>query len=400
MEERYKKAMEEAKGLAERLMEEISSGDVSAGEVTGNEISAEEAGQDAEGHNLHTRETKQYNERREFISRFNPERSWLQFWFRANKKQIYGISAAAASVVLAASIIFSLYQPQPEDSLASVNQEQLLPASGNVVLTLASGEKVVVDSLGGGRAESSGVVVDREAGEISYEKAAKSLAQGTQSQVAVEYNELYVPKGRSYSVVLSDGTKVWLNAMSSIIYPVRFAKGERNVRITGEAYFEVVKNEKAPFTVETNDYRVRVLGTSFNISSYPEESRTVTTLVSGVVAIPAEAGREKIMEPGDQYRYDRMSNSSETVKVNTDLYTSWINNFLSIEEEPLGDIFKVLKRRYDIEVIFSDSKLEQERFSGKIPLNDNLSIVLKQLSKVSQVEFTSENKTIHVSYRK
>ena len=100
--------MEEAKGLAERLMEEISSVDVSAGEVTGNEISAEEA--------------KLYTERREFISRFNPERSWLQFWFRANKKQIYGISAAAASVVLAASIIFSLYQPQPEDSLASVNQ--------------------------------------------------------------------------------------------------------------------------------------------------------------------------------------------------------------------------------------------------------------------------------------
>lgn len=395
MEERYKKAMVEAKELAERMMAEIS-----AGEVSGNEISSEEAGKDTKGQSQQLKETKQYNERREFTSRLNPERSWLQFWLRANKKQIYGISAAAASVVLAASVIFSLYQPQPKDSLASVNQEQLLPASGNVVLTLASGEKVVVDSLGGGRAESSGVVVDREAGEISYEKAAKSLAQGTQPQAAVEYNELYVPKGRSYSVVLSDGTKVWLNAMSSIKYPVRFAKGERNVRITGEAYFEVVKNEKAPFTVETNDYRVRVLGTSFNISSYPEESRTVTTLVSGVVAIPAAAGREKIMEPGDQYRYDRASNSSETVKVNTDLYTSWINNFMSIEEEPLGDIFKVLKRRYDIEVIFSDSKLEQERFSGKIPLNDNLSIVLKQLSKVSQVEFTSENKTIHVSYRK
>lgn len=381
MEERYKKAMVEAKELAERMMAEIS-----AGEVSGNEISSEE--------------TKQYNERREFTSRFNPERSWLQFWFRANKKQIYGISAAAASVVLAASIIFSLYQQQPKDNLASVNQEQLLPASGNVVLTLASGEKVVVDSLGSGKAQSSGVIVDREAGEISYENAANVQAQGIQPQAAVEFNELYVPKGRSYSVVLSDGTKVWLNAMSSIKYPVRFAKGERNVRITGEAYFEVVKNEKAPFTVETNDYRVRVLGTSFNISSYPEESRTVTTLISGVVAIPAAAGREKIMEPGDQYRYDRASNSSETVKVNTDLYTSWINNFMSIEEEPLGDIFKVLKRRYDIEVIFSDSKLEQERFSGKIPLNDNLSIVLKQLSKVSQVEFTSENKTIHVSYRK
>ncbi|EKD32251.1 MAG: FecR protein [uncultured bacterium] len=371
MEERYKKAMEEAKDLANRMLNEIS-------------------GEDA----------RKYIERKEFTDRLNPERSWMKFWFKANKKQIYGISAAAASIVLAASILFNINNENTTQQLVSVTSQELMPANGNVVLTLASGEKLMLDSIGGNQVKASGVEVDREAGEISYEKAAKVNVQPGEVAAKIEYNELYVPKGRSYSVVLSDGTKVWLNAMSSIKYPVRFARGERNVRITGEAYFEVVKNEKAPFTVETNDYKVRVLGTSFNISSYLEESKTVTTLVSGAVSIPSENGRESVIAPGEQYSYDRMNDKSETVKVNTDLYTSWINNFMSIEEEPLIDIFKVLKRRYDIEVVFDNIKLEQERFTGKIPLNDNLSIVLKQLSRVSQVEFASVGNTINVSYRK
>lgn len=371
MEERYKKAMEEAKDLANRMLDDVSD-----------------------------EEASKYIERKEFAGRFNPERSWIKFWFRANKKQIYGISAAAASIVLAVSILFNLNSETTDHQLVTVTVQELMPANGNVVLTLASGEKLMLDSIGGNQVKESGVEVDREAGEISYEKAAKSTVESAKAKNQIEYNELYVPKGRSYSVVLSDGTKVWLNAMSSIKYPVRFAKGDRNVRITGEAYFEVVKNEKAPFIVETNDYKVRVLGTSFNISSYPDESKTITTLVSGAVSIPSEDGGESAMTPGDQYRYDRANNSSETVKVNTDLYTSWINNFMSIEEEPLSEIFKVLKRRYDIEVVFDNTKLEQERFTGKIPLNDNLSIVLKQLSRVSQVDFSSVNNTIHVSYRK
>jgi hypothetical protein len=371
MEERYKKAMADAKERAEKMLEEITPEDAA-----------------------------QYRERLEFIRRVDPGKSWIKFWLKVNRTRVVRITAAAASIILAVSVLFMLNSEKEKSVLVADLRQELMPANGNVVLTLSSGKKLVLDSIKGNIAGAAGVKVDIEDGEISYVSVSDQTINDKHSSSQIEYNELYVPKGRSYSIVLSDGTKVWLNAMSSIRYPVRFAERGRNVSITGEAYFEVTRNESAPFTVSTGDYKVKVLGTSFNIKSYPEESKTTTTLITGVVSIPDAIGSEVVMSPGEQYRYDRLSNKSETVKVNTDFYTSWINNFLSIEEEPLSEIFTVLKRRYDIEVVFDDIRLEQEKFSGKLPLNDNLSIVLKQLSKVSQVDFTSTNKTIHVSYRK
>jgi hypothetical protein len=371
MEERYKKAMADAKEKAEKMLEEVTPEDAA-----------------------------QYRERLEFSRGVDPGKSWIRFWLKVNRMKLVRISAAAASIILAVSVLFIINSEKEKSVMVADLQQELMPAKGNVVLTLSSGKKLVLDSLKGNIAGASGVKVDIAEGEISYESVNNQRINDRSSSSQIEYNELYVPKGRSYSIVLSDGTKVWLNAMSSIRYPVRFAERGRNVTITGEAYFEVTRNETAPFTVSTGDYKVKVLGTSFNIKSYPEESKTTTTLVTGVVSIPNDKGGEVVMSPGQQFRYDRLSNSSETVKVNTDFYTSWINNFLSIEEEPLSEIFTVLKRRYDIEVVFDDISLEQEKFSGKLPLNDNLSIVLKQLSKVSQVDFTSTNRTIRVSYRK
>lgn len=371
MEERYKKAMADAKEKAEKMLEEVTPEDAA-----------------------------QYRERLEFSRGVDPGKSWIRFWLKVNRTKLVRISAAAASIILAVSVLFIINSEKEKSVMVADLQQELMPAKGNVVLTLSSGKKLVLDSLKGNIAGASGVKVDIAEGEISYESVNNQRINDRSSSSQIEYNELYVPKGRSYSIVLSDGTKVWLNAMSSIRYPVRFAERGRNVTITGEAYFEVTRNETAPFTVSTGDYKVKVLGTSFNIKSYPEESKTTTTLVTGVVSIPNDKGGEVVMSPGEQFRYDRLSNSSETVKVNTDFYTSWINNFLSIEEEPLSEIFTVLKRRYDIEVVFDDISLEQEKFSGKLPLNDNLSIVLKQLSKVSQVDFTSTNRTIRVSYRK
>ncbi len=369
MEDRYKKAMGEAKERAERMLEDITPEDAA-----------------------------QYRQRLDFTRKLDSQRSWIKFWLKANRTGVIKISAAAASIILAVSALFMLYDVKETPQIVANLQQELMPANGNVVLTLSSGKKVVLDSINGNIAGASGIKVEISEGEISYESSDDKRNIADESNV--EYNELYVPKGRSYAIVLCDGTKVWLNAMSSIKYPVRFSERERNVSITGEAYFEVTRNERAPFTVSTGDYKVKVLGTSFNIKSYPEESKTITTLVTGVVSIPDAKGSEVVMSPGEQYRYDKLSNSSETVSVNTDIYTSWIHNLMSIEEESLVEIFKVLKRRYDIEVVFEDTKLEQERFSGKLPLNDNLSIVLKQLSKVSQVDFISTNNTIYVSYRK
>jgi ferric-dicitrate binding protein FerR (iron transport regulator) len=214
-----------------------------------------------------------------------------------------------------------------------------------------------------------------------------------------EYNELYIPKGKSYSLILSDGTRVWLNAESSIRYPVQFGSNERRVVIDGEAFFDVTHDTGKPFIVQTNDYNVKVLGTKFNVNAYKDEKVTATTLVSGLVSVSKEGANDLLVNPGEQISFNRSDGSIGKKEVDVELFTSWVNNKLKLESMRVEDIFRILGRRYDIDVFFSDEGAKDVEFTGKIPLNDNLNVILDQISIISNIEFQIEKRLIVVRYK-
>ena len=347
--------------------------------------------------------------------------AWLKLWFRYNSRYLY--TAASAAVVLIITSLF-IFMPKNNNNSNKVLafQEEIKPASGVVSLKLASGEIVSIDSISSTGARLLGVDLDNSKHEISYTGESsnnfnisnKFIDESNKTSAAlsdivelseiemVAFNELIIPKGRSYSLVLSDGTRVWLNSESSIRYPVSFGKGERRVKISGEAFFYVKHDAGRVFVAETENYNIKVLGTKFNISSYLDEDVAAATLVSGSISISSgniSHQEEAVVSPGEQFRYNKSNKTIEITKVDTELYTSWVDNNLRIDQMSLEDIFKILCRRYDIDVFFIDEQAKHQKFSGKIPLNDKLNIILDQIAKVSKVEFQIEKRIINIRYK-
>ncbi|MFA5850152.1 MAG: FecR domain-containing protein [Bacteroidales bacterium] len=366
MENIYKKAIEDARELAGKILDGPNDSQV-----------------------------KEYVERRSSISKINTRKNWIKFWFRANAEKVAIYSTAAASLIIFFSL-FNNYNVSNKGIMTGEIPINLMPAQGAVTLKLASGEILEVDSLKNFQKNLTGIKVDSEKGEISYESTNLQSEILQQKSFKTEYNELSIPKGRSYSLVLSDGTKVWLNALSKLSYPVSFTSSERRVIITGEALFDVTRDESKPFIVETSDYEVRVLGTKFNVNAYPEEKITATTLVSGSIEIPGKQLSSIRVKAGEQYRYNKEDRSVNIESVDTDLYTSWRDDILRIENMSLSAILNIIQRRYDIKVELLDKSAGEEIFTGKVPLNDNLGIILEQLEKVSDVVFSLENGILKV----
>ncbi|MDP3437658.1 MAG: FecR domain-containing protein [Bacteroidales bacterium] len=380
MKEKYEDALKKAKELSENILKDPQDGDIAY-----------------------------YNERKKNLSQINTNRAWSRLWFGRRGVELISVASAAVIVLLLSLVIF--IPAKQKDSEKTVKLSNLLPVKGMVTLELSSGEIVELDSNSNLAERLSGIIVDANENEISYagvdrdETAANEIYKERKEsdkgkrETTVEYNELSIPKGRSYSVVLSDGSRVWLNAQSKIKYPVRFSKNERRVYISGEAYFEVVKDDKIPFLVETSDYSVKVLGTKFNVNAYPDERVGATTLVTGSISIPSSEGGDRLILPGEQFKFNKESKSISIEMVNTDLYTSWIDNVLIMDQMPLEEIFKILNRRYEINIFFDDESIKKETFSGAIPLNDYLNIILNQISKVSNVDFQMEGSVVIVRYK-
>ncbi|HEY8387408.1 MAG TPA: FecR domain-containing protein [Parasegetibacter sp.] len=269
----------------------------------------------------------------------------------------YRFSAAAA--ILAVIAGFFLFHYFSGDSAVPHNQladdQPILPASEVAVLTLADGTTVVLDSMNNGVIATDNfkkVILDN--GQIRY--------QGTGSEPigADAYNTLRTPKGRQFRLLLPDSSLVWLNAETAIHYPLHFNGDKRMVKVTGEAFFEVVHNPQKPFVVEfelpgsDNSGQVEVLGTSFNINCYENEGRVQTTLVSGSVKIHPDRAQTAIsstLRPGEQATV-LPDASTRIVKVDTEPVTAWKQGYFNFEEVTLGEALRQLQRWYNIEVIY------------------------------------------------
>jgi len=299
---------------------------------------------------------------------------------------------AAASVVLVVGIFF-IYRYAGNDSTNSNNiavsdTTQLKPGGNRATLTLADGSVIDLTTANNGTIEiGKGSHVNKPAdGELLYDAGVSPIETPS-------IHTLSTPVGGQYQLTLPDGTKVWLNAATKLKYPSRFASSERKVEIDGEAYFEVVKNDKQPFRVVLQDgSTVTVLGTHFNVMAYTNETQKEITLLEGKVAVAKNNSVENL-EPGTQ-AIVKIDAITKRTGIDTDEITGWKNGLFVFHDAPIESIMKQVERWYDAKVVYQGTIKQQ--FNATILRSEPLSKLLRLLELNGYVHFKIENKTIYV----
>lgn len=301
---------------------------------------------------------------------------------------------AVAAVILIAFGI-GLYMHNVSNKQIKGNQvaENIAPGGKNAILTLANGERVVLnDAADGEISRLSGISVRKtNDGELVY-----SVVDGAEKLEENTKNTITTPKGGQYTIILSDGTKVILNSASSLTFPTVFKQKERFVELNGEAYFEVAQNKDKRFRVVSGIQTVEVLGTHFNVNAYTDEEQIRTTLVEGAVKVYT-ATNYALIEPGEQAVLSKKEGSSIAKRrVNLSKETAWINGIFSFEGDDIKSVMRQISRWYNVDVEY-EGVLNEEKYYGEISRNSKLSEVFKIL-ELNNVHFDVVGKTVKVSY--
>lgn len=309
--------------------------------------------------------------------------------------------AYAAAIILLAALAITLNKrrtaEQPKN-MANLHND-IPPGTNKATLTLADGSIIVLDSTKHGQiARQQNIVIkEDENGKVVYEPANASETSESPATPApaetIAMNILATPRGGQYQVVLPDGTKVWLNAASSLKYPATFTGSERRVELTGEAYFEVAKDPSKPFNVKTASQTVTVLGTHFNINSYTDEGTTKTTLLEGSVRVTNNAGQSVKIIPGEQ-AINTLSYINVNANANVDEAIAWKNGKFMFNNTDLQTIMRQLSRWYDVDVEYQ-GKAAQKHYMGRISRNVPVSQIFEIL-KTSGLNFTINGRKIIV----
>ena len=229
------------------------------------------------------------------------------------------------------------------------------------------------------------IIVTFLAGNLMHQKTIESNAS---------FAEIYVPFGQMSQVTLSDGTKIFLNSGTTLTYPDQFNSKERTVKIVGEAYLKVAKMPDKPFIVKSNDLTVKVLGTSFNFSSYQEDATSSVTLVEGKVEVQNAAGETyATLHPGQMLTKERITNTINTKNVKTDFYSSWSDGKIFFDDERLDQIAAKLERWFNVEITFADEKLKSRKFSGTILKNKPVDQIMQAFELLSPITFKHQINT-------
>lgn len=305
------------------------------------------------------------------------------------------VAAAAAVVVLAINVV--VFTSRKEEKEAPVAKTAVAPQQNDVdapeavyaSITLANGDKLAINGSANGKLASQGKteVIKTKDGLIVYKAETVGISGETQ------LNTLTNPKGSNViGIVLQDGSKVWLNAESSLTYPVAFTGNDRKVTIDGEAYFEVAKNKRKPFKVLHNGMEVRVLGTHFNVSAYAGEEVSHVTLLEGSVKV-SNGKASGILKPGQRARINNNRVDVET-NINPDRSVAWKNGYFSFDKADVTEVMNQISRWYNVQVKY-EGPIPDEEFGGELRRNSKLSSVLKILN-MSGVKFRVEGNTVTV----
>ena len=334
-----------------------------------------------------------------------------RLWFR--------MTMAAAVVVLVCIPVYyyiiktPIPKPVAQTSTQPAPQHDALPGGNKATLTLADGTIVDLDNaVNGTLNEQNNTIIRKKDGALKYEPAIPvrpGHPGGGNPQSAINtvaYNILTTPKGGQYFLELPDGSKVWLNAASSIRYPTAFNNKERLVELTGEAYFDIKKNQNIPFRVHftspskdggDREGMIEVMGTQFNVNAYHDESTIRATLLEGKIKMVSDK-QTAILKPGQQAQIKNTSLGNGHIRVSDDVDTeeaiAWKNGLFYFDNVDIQAIMRQLARWYKVQVVFR-GKIPARRFAGQVSRNSNLSQVLKIL-ELSKIHFTVEGDVVTV----
>ena len=302
----------------------------------------------------------------------------------------------AASIIL----LVGLFVGRTISGVRDIHEEQELaksvmqPGTSKAILMMADGKEVVLE-----QGQNLNILLNERvrvatsSQGIVYEERGKGM-------VTEEYNKLTTPIGGEYSLVLSDGTKVFLNADSELKYPVEFSDGKRIVDLKGEAYFEVHKDSLRPFIVRINGAEVTVLGTSFNVNTYGDDGQIYTTLVNGSVRVSSMKNKqEESLKPGMQSVMNVQSGLLTVRKVDVEPYVAWREGRFVFRAMTLDLIMRQLQRWYDFEVFYQNSELKDYEFRGVIKRDMDLDKVLSVIKATTNVDFEVKGKVITIIKR-
>ncbi|MCD0488713.1 FecR family protein [Pedobacter sp. MC2016-14] len=297
--------------------------------------------------------------------------------------------AAAAAVIflIAVSLLYNRTTLESENIIAN----DIAPGGNKATLILANGKRVnLTDASNGSIASQSGIkIIKAKNGQLIYEVS----GIGTESSLT-SYNTIEIPFGGQYQVNLSDGTKVWLNAGSSLRYPLKFSGSKREVQLLGEGYFEVAHNREMPFNVRSGKQTIEVLGTHFNVMAYADEKAIKTSLLEGSVKI--HYGEEHLqLIPGQQAQF---LNDKVNIVGDADMeeVIAWKNGYFKFNEDLVG-IMNKISRWYGVKVIYQMKPDSSLTYSGKISRSRNISAILKIISFDGDVHFRVNGKIVYVT---
>lgn len=322
---------------------------------------------------------------------FDAGDAYCQFVALTRRRRISRRLQIAAAVVLLLGLgnLVYYYTQMVEPEILVVNQE-IVPGESKATITLASGQKVDLENLAQELKETDGTVLCSGAGELIYDES------GADGELI--YNTIDIPRGGEFRLVLSDGTKVWLNSDSQLKYPVRFNGDMREVFLKGEAYFEVAHNVRKTFIVSTSKGEIQVLGTSFNVRDYQDENKVVTTLEAGQVRYISPGRGEIDLIPGYMLE-DGAGSPLIPRKVNTDEYTGWKDGKYIFDDVSVQEIMTTLARWYDVSVVYENEQAGKLHFTGDLERYTTINTILDFMETGGDVRFRIDGKTIIVGVK-
>ncbi|MCU4173594.1 FecR family protein [Carboxylicivirga sp. N1Y90] len=305
----------------------------------------------------------------------------IQPWFA------YASATVAAAAVIAFVILF-IFNTK-DDQATELANLTVQPGASKAILETGSGEYLVLDG-------DNKTMIQSSTGKIIGTDSLDVLSYHNNIGLdKIEFNTIKVPRGGEYQLVLSDGTKVWLNSESELRFPVAFTGDIRQVDLIGEGLFDVKQNKTKPFIVKTEYSKVKVYGTQFNVMSYPDDMLQETTLVEGSVSV-IRNGKETIIQPGQQARLDKKSNQMFVNEVDVELYTAWKDGIFRFEEMTLDDMANKLSRWYDVEFFFANKEVRTKRFTGGVRRSTDFKFFMRMIEETTKVEVEMNGKTILV----
>ncbi len=342
-----------------------------------------------------------FEKRNQSWESFDADRAWAEFSKRQKKnhlklhpKQILSYAAAVLIPLMIGGVLFYYLSNEQKNVDKRHNTSETIasitPGTPNAIIILDNGESIDLENGEINQlVEKDGSVITNKNGLLNY-SGVKETKPNDQLK-----NTLVVPRGGEYTLVLSDGSRIFINSVSKLVYPVVFNESKREVTLEGEAYFEIVKDANKPFIVNVDGVKIEVLGTSFNVKAYKEESNIFTTLVDGKVKLNTPGNKtECILAPEQQAVVEKNSSNVIVKEVDVNQFIGWKNGVYSFADQSVEDIMRTLSRWYDFEYKFMNESLKGIHFEGGVNKYENIYPILDIMQSTEKLKYKIDGNTI------